>query len=122
MGVATRSRSWDEIVSSYRHLSDDHGWRLGPMMELVDFVASSPYATALFPTTSHDRLCIARTRVIRWNHQMLTVRFDPNAERFLFEYWEASAWCREPWRTSSAAEEGITKLEHVMKRRLGWFR
>ncbi len=92
------------------------------MVELVVFVASSPYATALFPTTSLDRLCIARTRMIRWNHQMLTVRFDPNAERFLFEYWEASAWCREPWRTSSAAEEGITKLEHVMKRRLGWFR
>ena len=92
------------------------------MVALVDFVASSPYATALFPTTSLDRLCLARTRLIRWNHQMLTVQFDPTAGRFLFEYWEASAWYREPWRTSSPAGEGITKLEHVLRRRLRWFR
>jgi hypothetical protein len=115
-------QSWDEVVSVFRHLVDDCGWKVRPMLELVEFVASSPYATALFPTTSHDRLCLSRTRVIRWHHEMLMVQFDPDAEGFRFEYWQASQASTEPWRTSSPAQEGVTRLEHILKKRLRWFK
>jgi hypothetical protein len=121
MLLTVASRPWPEVVEFYRALVVDSGWDLRPMLELIEKIASSPYATGLFPATSLARLCLARTRTIRWNHEMLTVQYDPVGGRFLFEYFEASP-SPKPWVTSCPAAEGRARLEWLLKKRLRWFR
>src|SRR3954469_5111886 len=99
----------------------DSGWDLGPMLDLVESLASSPYAAGLFPATSLARLCLARTRAIRWGHAMLAVEYDPIGKRFCFEYLEASPGVR-PWVTSCPAADGRARLERLLKKRLRWFK
>ena len=73
MTLTVESRAWPDVVEFYRELVDESGWDLGPMLGLIEFLASSPYAAGLFPATSMARLCLGRTRDIRWGHEMLTV-------------------------------------------------
>ncbi|WP_406699856.1 hypothetical protein V5E97_13505 [Singulisphaera sp. Ch08] len=113
MAFTVETRSWPEVVKFYRDL--------GPMLNLVEFIASSPYSTSLFPTTSHARLCIARTSPIHWGHAMLTVEFDPVGECFVFQYFEAAP-TPQPWVTTCPTADGRMRFERLMKKRLRWFR
>jgi hypothetical protein len=121
MALTVETRSWPEIVRFYRELVADSGWNLGPMLALVEFIASSPYAAALFPATSLARLCVARTRTIRWGHEMPTVEYDPIGECFVFKYFEASP-NPQPWVTSCPRAEGQSRFERLLKKRLRWFK
>src|SRR3954471_23505997 len=105
MELTVESRVWPEVVGFYRALVEVPGWDLQPMLELIEEIATSPYATGLFPATSLARLCLARTRTIRWNHEMLTVQYDPVGGRFLFVYFEASP-NPKPWVTNCPVAEG----------------
>src|SRR5437764_1117146 len=121
MALTIETRSWPEVVKFYRELVAVSATKLGPMLALVEFIASSPYSTGLFPATSRARLCIARTRTIRWGHAMLTVEYDPVGERFVFAYFEASP-SPQPWVTSCPAAEGQMRFERLLKKRLRWFK
>jgi hypothetical protein len=121
MALTVETRSWSEIVRFYRELVTDSAWNLGPMLALVESIASSPYSAALFPAPSLARLCVARTRTIRWGHEMLTVEYDPIGERFVFEYFEASPR-PQPWITSCPTTEGQSRFERLLKKRLRWFK
>jgi hypothetical protein len=121
MALTIETRSWPEVVNFYRKLVADSACDLGPVLALVESIALSPYSAALFPATSMARLCIARTRTIRWRHEMLTVEYDPVGERFVFEYFEASP-SPQPWVTSCHTREGQSRFERLLKKRLRWFK
>jgi hypothetical protein len=46
------------------------------MLRIVEALASDPTAKALWPTTSHEVLCLARTPVFEWGLDMLQVKHD----------------------------------------------
>ncbi len=121
MALTVETRSWPEIVEFYRRLVTDSGCEFGPMLELVESLATSPYSADLFPATSLARLCMARTRTIRWSHAMLAVEYDPVGERFVFEYFEAAS-NPKPWVTTCPASDGRAWIERLLKKRLRWFR
>ena len=121
MALTVETRSWPEIVEFYRRLVTDSGCESCPMLELVESLASSPYSAGLFPATSLARLCMARTRTIRWAHAMLAVEYDPVGERFVFEYFETAS-NPKPWVTTCAAAEGWERIERLLRKRLRWFR
>jgi hypothetical protein len=44
MAFTVETRSCPEIVRFYRELIADSAWNLGPLLALVEFIASSPYS------------------------------------------------------------------------------
>lgn len=114
------SRTWPEMVESYRGLAEGGGHQ-GPMLDLVEFIAGSPYASGLFPLESMFELCLSRTRGVRWRHGMLSILYDASVGQFVFTYFEESMW-PEPWVTRRDTELGREHFEWLMKKRLRWFR
>src|SRR4051794_24355981 len=104
MTPTIESRPWPEVVGFYRELVNDSGWYFQPMLDLVEFLAASPFAEGLFPTTSVARLCLARTPTIRWEYEMLIIEYDPVGGRFVFTYFETSP-CPRPWVTGCPESE-----------------
>ncbi|HYV39297.1 MAG TPA: hypothetical protein VE988_26650 [Gemmataceae bacterium] len=54
--VKASAKDWADMVGFYRRLMDEYGWRQGPMLELVYWLAAGPYSQVLFPSTSHEAL------------------------------------------------------------------
>lgn len=57
--------AWAEMVAFYRQLIDEYGWRQGPMLEFVSWLAASPHSRVLFPSTSHEALGLAKVATYR---------------------------------------------------------
>jgi hypothetical protein len=52
-------RRWKAVSDWYAEFSAMHGWEfLSPMVELATWVGSQPFASQLFPGTSHEWLCV----------------------------------------------------------------
>jgi hypothetical protein len=126
------SDPWDEIVVHFRENFGPEWWdgRYLPMVKLVEEIAASPLSAHLFgqrcplyplKPTGTGQLNLCRTRSLTMWHQMLAVRFVPEDDWFLFEYYEA-AYSPKPWATCSPATEGFATLEWVLCKRLRWFR
>src|SRR5436190_830596 len=62
MQPTPRSLSWNEVLGFYEDLAQKPGCRIEPLVDLVRFLAESPYARSLFPYTSHADLHIGRVR------------------------------------------------------------
>ena len=81
-----RTLKWPDVVAFYAELAQDPAWRFAPMLALVQFLASSRYATALFPRTSHDLLRIGRVADFNPGDGELQIKFDGPTQRFRFTY------------------------------------
>lgn len=115
-----RTLPWPDVVSFYGELVHAHSWHIEPMLELVQFVAGSPYAPGLFPYTSHDRLCLGRTADFTAGDGELQIQFNPGAQSFTFTYCQSPA-DSSPWSRKCSAEEWRPVLERILQKRLGWF-
>ena len=50
---------WQSISDWYDEFASEQGWEfLRPMVELTAWVAQQPWAAVLFPSTSHEWLCV----------------------------------------------------------------
>ncbi len=67
-----RTSAWTEILRNYQDLEARHEF-FTPMRQLVEHVASQPYAPLLFATTSMHALLVAQHPVIEWDHDVLRV-------------------------------------------------
>ena len=124
-------RTRTAIVDHYRLNYDSGCWgqRYRPMVRLVEAIAASPYAPALFARWTspcrmdhrQGQLDLGRTRVLVRRHQVLAVSYVPEEDWFPFEYHEAARGPR-PWATACAVAEGLAELEWGLTRRLRWFR
>ncbi len=114
------TKSWPAITSFYRGLIDQHGWKIEPMLDLVEYVSRSPYATSLFAATSHDQLHIGRVQDFVCGDNDLTVAFDPNTRQFLFSFQQREDDLH-PWSTNCAEGEWQQSFQRVLHKRLRWF-
>jgi hypothetical protein len=53
---------WQSISKWYAEFSQDEGWEfLAPMVELTIQISTASFASRLYPSTSHQRLCVHLT-------------------------------------------------------------
>lgn len=118
--MRSRTLPWPDVVSFYCSLVHERAWHIEPMLELVQFMAGSPYAAALFPYTSHEKLCLGRTADFTSGDGELQIQFYPATQSFTFTYCQSpadfSSWSRE-----CSADEWQPTLERILQKRLRWF-
>ena len=90
------------------------------MLDLIRFLAESPYASGLFPYTSMDKLCLGRVPDFSWFDNELRIEFNSSNHSFKFIYFQNEADAR-PWSRDCTEEEWKPVLEHILQKRLGWF-
>ena len=118
--MQVRTLPWSDVVSFYTGLVREHSWHIEPMLELVQFLAGSPYAPGLFPYTSHDKLCLGRVADFTSGDSELQIQFNSLTRCFAFTYFqsptESSHWSRQ-----CPSEEWRQVLDRILQKRLGWF-
>jgi hypothetical protein len=115
-----RSLSWEEVRDFYADLARRPGWKIAPLVELVEFLSASPYAIGLFPYTSHADLHIGRVRNFACGDNDLSVTYNQRANTFTFTYQQREDDLH-PWSVECAATEGKDRLTHLLHKRLRWF-
>jgi hypothetical protein len=115
-----RTLQWPDVVRFYEELVSEHGWPFEPMVALVRYLASSRYASALFPCTSHDLLRIGRVQDFMPGDGELQIKFDGQKRRFEFKYQQRPDDLR-PWSRECDASEWQAVLERLFHKRLNWF-
>lgn len=115
-----KTHSWTEIVERYRELVQDYAWPIQPMLDLVTFIADSPYAAGLFPLTSMDRLRIGRHPDFQPCIEELVIDFDMHKQLFVFSYWSHPA-LRKPWQRQYTPEASQAALERFLLKYARWF-
>jgi hypothetical protein len=105
---------WQSIRDWYDEFARTPGWEfLRPMVDLTDWVAQQPWAARLFPSTSHEWLCVA-----------LKPGFDPAAPLFaccaradgLFECRLWGAGARQPAERRLPMEEARSAFWNSVRR------
>jgi hypothetical protein len=119
MNDRSRTRPWPEVVGFYRDLVEEQGAALAPMLALVEFLAASRYATALFPCPSNQVLGIGRAPDFTPGDDELQVRFDRERQTFAFTQRRRDAL--HPWSRECQAGEWRAVLERIFHKRLQWF-
>ncbi len=120
MSHRPHSHAWQEILAFYQELAQKSGWHIEPMIDLVRFIAESPYARSLFPYTSHADLHIGRVSHFASGDGELTIVYDQQAKTFRFTYQQRADDVK-PWSTECGAEDGRRKFEQILHKRLRWF-
>ena len=115
-----KTHSWQNVVKHYDDLVNQHAWPFNPMLDLVRFLASSPYAPSLFPRTSHDLLRIGRVRDFTPGDNELQIKFDGLTQRFCFTYTQRTDDLH-PWSRECEASQWREVLERLFHKRLRWF-
>ena len=118
--MQVRTQSWAYVVSYYAGLSRQPGWHIEPLLELVSFLAGSPYAQALFPYTSHDVLGIGRVANFTAQNAELRIQFNAASQSFKFTYYQRPDE-RSPWVRRCPAPECHQVLLRIFHKRLRWF-
>lgn len=115
-----RKYPWVEVEHFYERLVVESAWPFAPMLDLVRFVASSPYAPGLFPATSHEILLLGRVANFLRGDSELQVKFDGTSQTFLFTYTQRPDELK-PWMRTCNAGEGRHTFERLLHKRLRWF-
>jgi hypothetical protein len=91
------------------------------MRDFVAEVAASPYARALFPCASMDAVLIGRVPDFSLYEPHLRILFNARTRQFKFTYL-ADPVSSERWETRAPVGRAYAHFEHLMLRRLRWFR
>jgi hypothetical protein len=114
-----RTLPWSNVLDRYKELRES-GQANQPMVDLVQYMESSRYATALFPSLSDDLLRIGRVADFTPGDMELQIGFSIPTQRFTFTHLqgptERNAWVRE-----CEASEWRHVLERILHKRLQWF-
>jgi hypothetical protein len=117
-GYPCRTWTWQEQVA---RIEGFRGHALRPMRDFIAEVASSPYARALFPCASMDAVLIGRVPNFSSYEPHLRVWYNCRSRQFKFTYCADPA-SNERWETQAPAGRAYAHFEHLMLRRLRWFR
>jgi len=110
VNVRRTSQTWQEVERLHE----------GPMLDLARFLASSRYASALFPRAAPDVLHISRRRDASDGDDELKIAFDRALQRFMFTYSQRPG-DPKPWSRDCGATEWQAVLERILHKRLDWF-
>lgn len=105
---------WQEIASHYAKLISE-GWRLIPMLDLVQYIRNNGFSERLYGyTTFYDRLVITIYNPGEWDKESLSIAYNPDAKKFYFTYRAKPDALNEVARV--CVEEGaITKFRQFIE-------
>jgi hypothetical protein len=112
-----QSQSWDDVQTFFADLVASNSF-FTPMLKLVEQIASSVYATGLYPATSMHTLLIAQSPTFGPGEIVLRIELNMNQESFRFWYYEKSFG--RAHEKEVAVEAAFQTLEDFLKRRK-WF-
>jgi hypothetical protein len=118
--LSVNTRTWSDVISFYESLIHKAGWQIEPMLALVQFIASSPYADCLFPYTSHDVLGMGRLANFVRGDSELRIHYNPKTETFTFMYIQRPD-DQSSWSRLCSASEWRSTLDRILQTHLGWF-
>jgi hypothetical protein len=118
--MRSHTQPWPQIVSFYADLVQESCWAFEPMVALVEFIASPPYAEGLFAYTSHATLCIGRSKDFETCDNELKIQFIAATNTFHFTYMQHAA-DRSSWSRACSAKEWQPVLVRILHARLRWF-
>jgi hypothetical protein len=113
-----RTWTWQEAVA---RLEGFRGKALRPMRDFIAEVAASPYAQALFPCASMDAVLIGRVPDFSSFEPHLRVWYNARTQQVKFTYI-ADPVSSDRWETRVPVGRAYVHFEHLMLRRLRWFR
>jgi hypothetical protein len=77
---------WEKIVKHYKSCIEQYNLRYEPMLRLVESLATSPFASELFPHTSMHTLLITDNEQFYHNDNELRISYDSQNHKFEFEH------------------------------------
>jgi hypothetical protein len=114
------TQPWPEIAAFYRGLVETSGWKVEPLLALVEHISTSPYSRALHGTTSHDELHVGRVQNFFRGDNDLKVTFDQNTRKFQFAFQQRQDDAH-PWSTTCSEQDWEQTLQRILHKRLRWF-
>jgi hypothetical protein len=119
--MSYRTLSWSDVVSFYQKLIQTHALPIIPMLDLVTFIAASPYAAGLFPVTSHATLRLGHYPNFLAGDGELDIDFDQPTQTFIFVYWSHPSDVHQ-WTRRYSVAESRDALERFLHTYARWFR
>ena len=117
-GFPWRTWSWKEAVA---RLDGFKGPTLKPMRDFVAQIAASPYADALFTAPSMDVVLVGRIPNFSCYEPHLRMEYNSGTRAVEFTYI-VDPYSQLTWRTQAPIAKAFAHFEHLMHRRLRWFR
>jgi hypothetical protein len=110
---------WAGIARFYRDLIQRHGWKVEPLLTLIERIATSKYADHVFATTSHAALLICKNRD-SFERRNDVLRIEATGDSLTFEFREAF-YMPIAWSRTCEGSEGFAVLEHFLRDLKRWF-
>lgn len=109
------AEAWSQMVAFYRELIEQYGWRQGPMLEFVSWLADSSHSRVLFPSTSHEALGLARVATYRQRLRQPMVYIVFSESQGFVVHWQRG-------QGDEVREEAVPSPQapEVFKRILDW--
>ncbi|WP_375437722.1 hypothetical protein [uncultured Hymenobacter sp.] len=108
----TKAVGWEVIEGRYTELIN-RGWRLIPLLDLVQKIKSSPLSTKLYAFTSLDRLVVSIYPDIEWERETLHVLFDQHRQEWEFKYF-AKPYQKPEFVRQYPADAGKEKFDQFI--------
>ncbi len=105
--------SWAEIVNHYTDLIA-HGWKLSPMLLLVNHIIETNLDERLFAFVSLDRLFIGIHNPLDRDSEVLHISFNREEQIWLFEY-RPKPFVPAEFVRQYSVEKGIEKFDNLVK-------
>jgi hypothetical protein len=115
-----RTLQWPQVRTHYEDRVAADGRSFEPMLSLVRFLASSRYASALFPCPSDDVLRIGKAPDFTAGDNEIRIRFLAGSQQFEFSFFQRPDEMH-PWSRECGASEWQPVLLRLLHKRLQWF-
>jgi hypothetical protein len=117
-GYPVRTWTWAEAVA---RLDGFEGTSLKPMRDFMGQIAASPYAESLFTAPSMNAVLVGRIPNFPGYEPHLRMEYNRRTRAVEFSY-VVDPYSQQIWRTQAPIARAFTHFEHLMQRRLRWFR
>ena len=106
--------SWETIRDKIVRPSES------PILKLIEYVMGSAMSDYLFPATMHRNLRIGRTTNFSRADGELTIEYIETDDKVIFHYYDSAV--AKPWTKECCGEDIIPTFDHVVTKRLRWFK
>lgn len=119
--MIVKTESWESVTRRFRGVAESNA-SFRPMLELVEKIGASKYASGLYPWTSMHTLCISQTQEADSDKEVLRISRDPHTGNLIFDFQETGSTLPkyQHWIRRCPPEEGFSRFERFVKLK-AWF-
>ena len=119
--MIVQTQSWQKVTKFYREITEKNPF-FRPLADLAEQIATSKYATGLYPWTSMHTLCISQTAEADTDKEVLRISLDPTDRVLVFDFQETGSTLPkyEQWVRRCSPDEGFPRFERFVQLKK-WF-